>query len=408
MALRILFVDDDINILQGLKRSLRSVRRDYDMHFVQGGPEALSLLEQSGQPFHMIVSDLRMPGMDGTELLREVRTRYPHMFRYALSGGAETETMYETSRLAHQYLSKPCDADILKETIMGAAVLWNLLDDGPLKKLLTHLNSIPSMPRAYQQILVELRRDEASLKRIGEIVRQDLGMTVKMLQLVNSAFFGVAHKVTRPDQAATLLGLETIKALVLSIGIFNTFEPDLMPEFGHDSFIQHGISVGNLAKAIVKAQGGNKNMQDEAFTAGMLHDAGKLLLAAHLPVRYREAMEMRKRFNLLLSDAEKQMVGATHAEAGAFLLGIWGLPHAVVEAIAFHHQPSASPRREFGPLAALHAADMLLQECTKVHGMRDDAQLDVGYYDSLGLSGAVAQWKKICIDLFNKETDTDG
>jgi HD-like signal output (HDOD) protein len=274
-----------------------------------------------------------------------------------------------------------------------------------LKKLLSYIRTVPSLPHAFDQIMTELRKEEPSIRRIGEIIGSDLGMTTKVLQLVNSAFFGVAHTITKPDQAAALLGLETLKALVLTVGIFESFEPDLFPEFNFEWLWKHGLLVGSASQAIAKAEEPDKQVQEAALLAGMLHDCGKLILAANLPIRYREAMSMASEQNLLLWQAEKQTLGTSHAEAGAYLLGIWGLPYSVIEAVAFHHHPNGS---EFAPLTAVHAANTIINSRIKQKNPFEDSALQLEYIQSLGLGQKVQQWETLCQGVIDKENNSNG
>lgn len=406
--MKILFVDDEQNVLQGLRRSLRSIRREHEMTFVASGQEAVDLFSSESQPFDLIVSDMRMPGMDGAELLQYIKNKYPNVFRFALSGGTEIEMQYKTTHLAHQFLSKPCDAKALKSAIDNAASLIQMMQSKPLQKILSRMSSIPSMPAAYEHLQAELNKEEPSMKQVSETINQDLGMTAKILQLVNSAFFGVAYTITKPEQAVTLLGLDTIKSLVLSIGIFSLFEPDLFPEFSFENLWQHGTVVGAAANAIAKAEKYDKQGTDEAMMAGLLHDAGKLVLATNLPVRYRDTISKAQQNQNTLWQMENECLGTTHAVVGAYVLGIWGLPQPIVEAIAFHHNPSMHSQEEMSCLTIVHAANAFANEYYNQDQHLDDAHLDEAYIDRLGLTDRVQQWREICVSLFEKEKMTDG
>jgi len=216
---RVLFVDDEPRILDGLKRMLRHMRDEWEMSFVESGEAALKVLESAR--FDVVVSDMRMPGMDGAELLTRVMERYPQIVRIVLSGHADKEMILKTVRPAHQYLSKPCDPEKLRSTVARASALRGLLADELLKQLVSQMSTLPSAPSLYNEVMNELRSGEGSVQRVGEIVSKDVGMTAKILQVVNSAFFGVPRHVESPAQAVSLLGLETIKALALSAQVFS-------------------------------------------------------------------------------------------------------------------------------------------------------------------------------------------
>ncbi|MFQ5753214.1 MAG: response regulator, partial [bacterium] len=221
MKKRILFVDDEVNVLQGLQRMLRSMRNEWQMEFALCGQKALEIMSQT--PFDMIVSDMRMPGMDGAELLNEVMQRYPDIVRIILSGQASKEEIIKSIGPTHQYLPKPCDAEKLKATIARAFAQHDLLKDRKLKELVSRMKSLPSLPSLYLELQKELQSLEVTMAKVGEIISKDVGMTAKILQLINSAYFGLPVHVSSAVHAAKLLGPEIIKSLVLSVQIFSMF-----------------------------------------------------------------------------------------------------------------------------------------------------------------------------------------
>ena len=336
MKKQVLFVDDDSMILQGLKRMLRGLRDEWDMTFVYSGSEALD--KMANGVFDVIVTDMRMPEMNGAQLLNEVKKRHPHMVRVILSGQSDNDMIMKTLKSAHQYLAKPCDADALKSTISRAFALRDLLVQEGLKRLVSQMESLPSLPSLYTQIVELIQSPDGSIKQIGEVIAQDLAMTAKILQLVNSAFFGIPRHISNPAQAAGMLGLDTIKALVLTTGIFSKFEQKRFVHFGIETLWNHSIKTGAIAKKIADKESADKHLSDNAFMAGLLHDVGKLVLMANVPDKYKAVIETIKEQNITLNQAEQSVFGTSHAEVGAYLAGLWGLPDAIVEAVAFHHQ----------------------------------------------------------------------
>jgi len=333
----VMFVDDEPLVLQGLQRMLRPERERWDMRFVRSGAEALGLLER--EPFDAVVSDLRMPEMDGAALLAAVMDRYPHMARIVLSGEMDRELTFRTVHCAHQFLSKPCDADTLKRTLARASSLRRLLNDRKLKSLLPRLESLPSLPALYTEILAEIQAPNSSFRKVGDLVARDLGMTAKILQLVNSAFFGLARRVASPQDAVSLLGYDTVRALVLSAKIFSQVDLSRIPGLWLDALWQHSFSTSLFARAIGVGEKLPRKAQDEAFTAGILHDLGQLILAQNFPDAYAEAITLSGRSGRPLWEVETECFGASHAELGAYLLGLWGIGEDVVGAVAQHHQP---------------------------------------------------------------------
>jgi HD-like signal output (HDOD) protein len=388
----ILFVDDESNILEGLQRMLRSMRQEWHMCFAHSGVEALTIL--AAQSIDVIVSDIRMPGMDGAQLLHEVKQQYPHIVRIILSGYAEKALIMKSVGAAHQYLAKPCDAETLKSTVSLACALRNLLADEKLRRLVSQLHTVPSLPTLYSELLGELNAANSSLKKIGAIIKQDIGMTVKILQMVNSAFFGLRRQLSDVTEAVNLLGLDTITALALAMGVFTQFEGQPAARHAIAELWQHSSTVGAIAKQIATKEA--SAVTQDAFTAGLLHDIGEVVLAANLPQQFAAAQELVARENKSKLEAEKQIFDATHPEVGAYLLGLWGLPNPVVEAVAFHHTPSASLTDSFTALTAVHVADGLSHERANSSALLQQPY-DVKYLTKLGLLEKLPIWQTSCV-----------
>ena len=390
MTTRVLFVDDEPNVLSGLRRLLRGQRKVWDMQFANGGQEALEMMQE--QPFDVIVSDMRMPNIDGAELLTRVSQLYPNTVRLVLSGQSEHEKIFRAIGPAHQFLSKPCDPTALVSTIERACGLNSHLQDKTLKDITSRLTTLPSLPNIYRELVAEIESDDASIDRIGQRISADLGMTAKVLQLVNSSFFGLPQHVTCPKHAVSLLGLNVIRPLVLTVKVFSQFDDPGIEGFSLERLIQHSVQVAFAAKQIAEAENAAATIIDDSLIAGMLHDVGKLVLAINLPEDYARVMNTAQHESLSVPDAESKVIGATHAEVGAHLLGLWGLPNPIVEAIAFHHHPSCVQSPKFSPLTAVHAANCLYG-CDDT--ATDELNLDSDYLDSLELSERIESWREL-------------
>jgi HD-like signal output (HDOD) protein len=387
----ILFVDDESNILEGLQRMLRSMRHEWNLYFAQSGAEALTIL--ATQNIDVIVSDIRMPGMDGAQLLHEVKKQYPHIIRIVLSGYAEKELILKSLGAAHQYLSKPCDADTLKSTVSVACAMRNLLADEKLRRLVSQMHTVPSLPTLYSELVDELSAADSSLKKIGAIIKQDIGMTVKILQMVNSAFFGLRRQISDVIEAVNFLGLDTITSLVLAAGIFSQFEGHPATRHAIAELWKHSGVVGAIAKRIVTKE--HTAAAQDAFTAGLLHDIGELVLAANLPQQFAAVQELVIYENKSKLEAEKEIFEATHPDVGAYLLGLWGLPNPIVEAVAFHHTPNSAPSDSFTVLTAVHVADGFSHECANSSALLQQSY-DVKYLTKLGLLEKLPMWHESC------------
>jgi HD-like signal output (HDOD) protein len=394
MKRRILFVDDERNVLQGLRRMLHSMRGTWDMRFADSGRQALTMLAESSAD--VIVSDMRMPTMDGVELLSQVKADYPHMVRIVLSGHADHKSIIKTVRLAHQYISKPCDANRLKLTIDRACALKELLADESLRCQVARMETFPGLPATYNRIMDALKDPECSIKQVGEIISRDIGMTAKILHIVNSAFYGIARHVAGPVEAATYLGLDTIRALVLSIGLFSDFEKSGLSDRILEAIYNHSMKTGLLAREIALSVSMGKEQADDAFMAGLLHDLGKLVIAFNMPMTYGKLLRVSLEKGVAIQAAEEKILGATHGQIGAYLIGLWGFSHNIVEAVAFHHAPRQCPSGSFDVLGTVHVADALanhLRRGTDVH--HTVADLDGEYLSDMGVHRHLAEWQDL-------------
>jgi HD-like signal output (HDOD) protein len=338
---------------------------------------------------------MRMPGMDGAQLLNEVKQRYPHVVRIILSGHSDQQSLLRSVGVAHQYLSKPCDADTLKNTVARACGLRELLADKTLIELVAQMNSLPSLPSLYAEVMQELQSPDGSLQKVGQIISKDVGMSAKILQLVNSAFFGLRRHVSSPSEAAVFLGVDTVRALVLSVNIFSQFDRTKLKNFSIDRLWTHSNVTGVLAKHIAKAEGAEPKTVDHAFTAGLLHDVGKLVLAANLPDQYSQTLALARAQKMPLSEVERETLGATHAEVGAYLLGLWGLPDPIVEAVAYHAHPRRCPDHKFSPLTAVHVANALEHEARVINADEVAPAWEREYLSELGLTHRLDAWRDI-------------
>ena len=400
---RLLFVDDETNILAGLKRTMRGMRHGWDMEFISEPNEALRVFRET--PFDIVVSDMKMPGMDGADLLAEIKKIAPESIRIILSGHSSPELIMKSVGTAHQYLAKPCEAEILKKTIERADSLRAMVGNEDLRRLISGLGELPTMPSTYQEIVACLQDPESSLTDIGKIIGRDVGMTAKILQLVNSSFFGITSPVASAEQAATFLGLETLGTLVLGHGVFSHYEE--METGGFDIDMQWSFSsrCASMAKIVARQQAVPKKTAEEAFLAGMLLDVGKLVLVTETPENYAEVLNRVGGQKGYAPEVEKEVLGATHGEVGAYLLGLWGLPDTVVEAVAYHETPSQSDSEEFGVLGIAHVASRLALDTCTANPHDPSLHVDVPYLEKVGVIDCWPAWHAACQDRSQDEED---
>ena len=349
---RILFVDDDRLTLAGLQRLLRPMRGEWDMTFVDSGAKGLQ--EAAAAPFDVVVADLSMPAMNGVEFLDRIMLLHPTVIRIVLTGETDPHLLLQVEGAAHQFLAKPCDLEVLSSVILAARKVNGRLRSDRVRDLIGGIKSLPAMPELYQEIVALAERESTSVEDLGRVVERDPGMTANLLKLVNSAYFGLRQRVTLPAEAVAFLGVDTLKSLALVHGVFRQV-PGFPAGFDGAHLWQHSLEVAALARAIARAEDPGSGAESAAFTGGLLHDVGLSILASALPEEYLRIQAILREEPVEVAEAEARVLGVHHAEVGAHLLGLWGLPAPVVEAVARHHYPPEPAAA--GPALAVWAAE---------------------------------------------------
>jgi HD-like signal output (HDOD) protein/ActR/RegA family two-component response regulator len=359
----ILFVDDERDLLDSLKARLYKHRHDWNMQFVSSGNEAIGALEQ--QTIDLVVSDVRMPGMDGGQLLTVVKQRWPTAMRIIVSGYADPAQAVRLTSLAHQYVAKPCDGGELENIIERCFYLRDLLAQESLRKVVGRIGKLPAMPKTYGLLQAALAQPSVTAGEIGDIVNADAAIASKVLQITNSAFFRLRKPMVRIKDAVTYLGFATVRNLVLSAEIFSQWRaPEGLSDVDPERLQMHA----QCAAAACKALSGGRASADDAWLAGLLHDIGYWILIQECPEELVRAIELARAEDLPLVECERRITGASHAEVGAYLLGLWGLPYSIIEAVALHHTPGSVTPHGYDLVGALAVSHALL-DAANAHGI---------------------------------------
>jgi HD-like signal output (HDOD) protein/CheY-like chemotaxis protein len=401
---RILFVDDEPNVLEALRGLLRKQRKHWEMSFVGGGEEALS--ELLAGPYDVIVSDMRMPGMDGATLLRRVQTDYPHIVRIVLSGQTEQEISRRMVHIAHQFLSKPTDGRELQQIIEHACNLQELLEHPALRQIAAQIGRLPPKPALYSRLVQVLENPNSSMADAAAVIEKDPATAATMLQLVNSAFFGVPQRVGDIKTAVSYLGLEMVKTLALSVEMRGS-QPAAPPCPGFDPVEaqEHALLAARISRRLLP----DRVHGQDAFSASMLKDIGALVLQARLADPFRRMVEQARASGRPLTDVETETLGLSHAEIGAYLLSIWGLPYTIVEAVAHHHCPQRAGSTSFDTVCAVHVGAALAEELVPPDRERHvgcGIGLDLALIERLGLQEQLPTWRQIAADEARKRATT--
>jgi putative nucleotidyltransferase with HDIG domain len=399
---RILFVDDERRILEGLQRMLRPRRKEWVMAFANSGTEALAILAES--VYDVIVSDMRMPDMDGAELLELVRQQYPGMIRIVLSGQFEMEAAMRAVPVAHQFVVKPCDHEKLQEVIERSCGGDSQEPDEATRRMVAAIGELPALPGTYAALVCALDDPEVALDQVGAIVERDVGVAAKVLQLVNSSFFGLSREITTVPNAVAQLGFEVLKQLVITVELFHTFADKChVAGFSVEEVQRHSRCVAAITAQLPLS----KKDAAAASVAALLHDVGKLILAARSPEQFERVLRASRKEHRPLYVLEKELTGTSHAEIGAYLLGLWGLPPSVVAAVSEHHRPihvETASTLHIGE--AIHLANSLEHEAAGKPGSTSLVAHDSIDTDFESWSECLPAWRKTAEEVVQREGRT--
>jgi putative nucleotidyltransferase with HDIG domain len=300
-----------------------------------------------------------------------------------------------------QHLPIEADADAISAAVARGFQLDAWMTDPAIKRLIPQLTKLPALPSLYARVTQELQSPNGTIENVAKLIAQDPVMTAKMLQVVNSAFFALNREITDPGDAVMFLGAERTKSLIMLAKIFSQFDKTKCTGFAPESLWAHCLKVGELARRIARSQGFDAKACELAFTAGLLHDIGKLLLAANLPDSFSQALAIGREKKILGAAAEQEIYGTTHAEVGACILGVWGLPLGILEAIAWHHSPRDARHSGFTILTSVHAANALIYEtggAEKTGEIITTSQFDPEYLDVVGVGDRADSWRELLPD----------
>jgi putative nucleotidyltransferase with HDIG domain len=384
----LLFVDDEPSVLDGIRRLLRS-GHEWQLEFATSGQEALHLLSQ--HEVDVAVVDMRMPVMSGFELLETIAERYPYTVRLALSGESSEFSIIHAVGPVQQYLAKPCDAETLKRAISRALSISKLIPRGKHQQFISHLQSLSPLPDEYNKLVLELQSVEPSFRNIEQILARNVALAAKVLQAANSVLFGLRREVTSLSQAIAILGLTTMNQLFLGSKVFSSLpvSPDKAGSLA--SIETHCISVATISRVVAKELEVDAALAETAFTAGLLHDIGKMLIIELLPNERRIIEYSQSHADASLELAlELELLGTTHAQLGAYLLGLWGFPESLIEAVGWHHQPVQAKKSGLTAALIVHITNAIAH--AKSAPVRVWDLLDTDYLKKYKLISLVEKW----------------
>ena len=374
----------------------RALEKDWMVKLVTS-PEA-ALAEMAAHPSHVLVADCALPGAnEGVELLDRVHAEYPKTIRILLAGELDKENRMADVEGSHLILTKPCDNETLKNAIERAVSIDLWLTNDSLRELIARLRTFPIVPSLYLEVINALKSPHITTAEVGAIIAKDMAMMTKLLQVTNSACFGLPRKISDPVEAVGILGFETVKSMVITLKLLSQYDKVKPVYFSIDRLWRHSTEVARISRRVAFMQQDDPVLAESAFTAGLMHDLGKLVLAANFDSQYSGAQALARQQQIPLWQVEKQIFGASHGEIGAYLLGLWGMPLDLVEAAALHHNPSRCLTKSFSPLTAVHVANSLVYEAKPDKEGFVHPQIDEAYLAELGLSSRLQHWREMVL-----------
>lgn len=374
---RVLLIDDERPLVDGLKKALRPWREHWDVSTAVGGRAGIELLQQ--QTFDAVVSDARMPDVDGEAVLIAARTLNPNAVRLVLSGQVDAKTGHRLASVAHQFLVKPSSPQAVMRAIEECVAACDGLRSDQTRALVRGLGTLPVAPRVYHRITTLIDSPEAPVGEVADIVSEDVAMATSVLRFVSSALFGITREVKDVREAVVLVGLEQLRELVLLSEVFA--EPD---RFGVlDELQRRGLIRSRLARLMTE----RSPITHLASEAALLAEVGLYALAWRNPETWLELSRREQAKEAAWETLELEVLGCTTAELGASLLSQWGIPQTVVTAVRFHRE-CPGEGAELDARTATALASALEREARE--GTPDFTDLCAA---RLGLGGKLPAWR---------------
>jgi HD-like signal output (HDOD) protein len=351
-----------------------------------------ALEEAQKQPFHVVVANYDLPEMSGAELLNRFRVTYPKTLRFiAAAEDLKEKVMCHVLR-GHQFLPVPFDRATLKNYIERSMAADYGMNNS-LRELVGRIRTFPTIPSLYLEVVNALKDPNATTDDIGAIISKDMAMTTKLVQVLNSAYFGLPRTITDPTEAVGILGFETTKSLIMTVKLLSQYDKVKPVYFSIDNIWRHSTNVARTARVMALLETGDNDCSGLAYTAGLMHDLGKVILAANFDGQYHGAHNVARKQQVPLWEVEKDIFGATHGEIGAYLLGLWGMSAEVVKVAALHHDPLRADDTAFSALTAVHVANAMEYEGIAETDGLPVPVLNAAYLQKLGLEERVALWR---------------
>jgi HD-like signal output (HDOD) protein len=390
-VLRVLYLEEDPTAVAELIHYLGE-KTQWDVAHAKNPQEARNIARK--QPIDVALLSATMPDSDPVTLAEELTQVHKKISIFLLAPDAESGmTAYASGRF--QWLAKPCPPETLVSAIERMAALVSWLTNNTTIDLVSGLHSLPTIPSNYQGVIRAIHSPNSSVQEIADAVEKDMGITSRVLQVANSAYYGYSKKITSPMEASMLLGIDTLKSLVRYTHVLNNFPQTPATNAIFDQVWRHSAGVAAVARKIVLLHTKSEELGDEAFTAALLHDIGKVVLTSIKPDEYKQVLRQASETNTMLNMVERIKLQTTHAETGAYLLSLWGIPFSILEAVAWHHYPRECKEKKFSALTAVHIANVAEHRRNRIDETKVIPTLDELYLNEIGVWKEAQEWVKL-------------
>lgn len=360
---------------------------EYEVFTASSGREGMAFLQHT--PVDIVVSDLVMPEMNGHEFMTAVAQEHPESMRIVISAHEDQLTVAQCLMFGHRYFSKPFDLKNLSAVLKRICNLKHQVGSTKLKKIIAGLGTLPTPPRIYSRLTEALNSAYASMEDIGQIVQEDPGLTLKLLQIANSAHFGISRRIATPMDAVQIVGLEILRGLVLCVHAFKFYQDRTIRSISATELWDHSMRTAVASRRLARHEQLPHHECEETFVGGLLHDVGKLVLAANADAEYQQVMRRSRNEGVAATVIEQEIFGATHAQVGAYLLGLWGLPEPIVSTVELHHSLENITTQGFTPVTAIHVAQCLEPSPYRI------SRINTSYLKQIGVDNRVLEWQAV-------------
>lgn len=349
---RVLVVHDDAVSLERLRRAMQQREPGWEMSSAFSVEDAWQEVERSRPD---VVVTVARPNLDGVALLARIRDAQPDVVRVLVGVQGADENALRALRIAHRAVPEPVDIHALLEAIRRTLLLRELVSNESVRELLGKIGKLPPVPSVYARLTARLDDPSVSVFELGRIVAEDPALSAQVLKIANSAYFSHGNPVTQIAAAAARLGTRLLRSLVLTAEVYSRLPISPFMVERLERLQKHSSLVARVASTLEPGV----PWKDDAFTAGLLHDVGKLLMASQEPALHEQIVVEAERTGRCEYEIELERLGAHHGTLGACLLGMWGLPSPILEAVRMHHDIPVVLPTPLTPGTAVALGDLL-------------------------------------------------